>query len=50
MTCASTRRAVRLRVCVQKQLASERIAALLEDRRIREYEEAAHRTYMDQQV
>jgi len=35
---------------LQKQLASERIAALLEDRRIREYEEAAHRAHMDQLV
>jgi len=35
---------------LQKQLAQERIAALLEDRRIREYEEAAHRAHMDQQV
>eukprot|EP00983_Pelagomonas_calceolata_P016705 525839-Pelagomonas_calceolata.AAC.4 len=34
---------------LQRQLAGERIAALLEDRRIREYEEAAHRAYMDQQ-
>ncbi|KAF5830416.1 hypothetical protein DUNSADRAFT_14637 [Dunaliella salina] len=34
----------------QRQLAGEHISALLEDRRIREYEEAAHRAYMDQQV
>ncbi len=37
-------------VCPQKQLASERIAALLEDRRIRETEEAAHRQLMNQQL
>jgi hypothetical protein len=37
-------------VCLQKQLASERIAALLEDRHIREGEEAAHRAHMNQQV
>lgn len=35
---------------LQKQLATERIAALLEDRRIREGEEAAHRAHMNQQL
>ena len=34
----------------QKQLASERIAALLEDRKIREGEEEAHRAAMNQQL
>ena len=34
----------------QRQLASERIDALVEDRRIREGEEAAHRTNVNQQL
>lgn len=36
--------------CSQKQLAAERIAALLEDRRIREGEEEMHRAHMNQQL
>ena len=34
----------------QKQLGNERVAALLEDRRIREQEEATHRALMNQQL
>lgn len=34
----------------QKQLAAERIAALLEDRRIREAEEEAHRGQLNSQL
>lgn len=34
----------------QKQLANERITALLEDRRIRDEEEQAHRSHLNQQL